>query len=59
MWEDPIVEEVRKRRQEYMEEHGWDMEAIRRDLKEFGRTLPNPRLTPVPPRLPSENTNAA
>jgi hypothetical protein len=34
MWNDPIVEEVRRARNEYAERHGHDLDAIFRDLKE-------------------------
>ena len=43
MWKDPIVEEVRARREAYAKQFGYDLEAIHRDIKErenkAGRTL--------------------
>lgn len=37
MWNDPIVEEVRKLRDEYAAQFGYDLEAIFKDLKESER----------------------
>jgi len=34
MWEDEIVEEIRKLREEYAASFGFDLEAIYQDLKE-------------------------
>jgi hypothetical protein len=52
VWQDPIVEEVRKTREEHAAKHGYDLERIFADLKEqekkSGReyvTLPPKRLT--------------
>jgi hypothetical protein len=59
MWDDPIVEETRKRREEYAEEFGWDLDAIYRDLQEHARTLPNPPAEPRPPRRPLDEPHAA
>ena len=43
MWEDPIVEEVRKVREDHAARFGYDLKAIYRDLKrqeeESGRTF--------------------
>lgn len=33
MWEDPIIEEVRKARQEHAARFGYDLRAIYNDLK--------------------------
>jgi hypothetical protein len=33
MWEDPIVEEVRRHREEHAERFGYDLAAICRDLR--------------------------
>lgn len=33
-WEDPIVAEVRKARDDYAKRFGYDLDAIYRDLKE-------------------------
>lgn len=33
MWNDPIVEEVRRAREEYAAEFDYDLDAIYRDLK--------------------------
>lgn len=34
MWQDPIVDEVRKYRQEYAAKFNYDLKAICRDLRE-------------------------
>jgi hypothetical protein len=34
LWTDPIVEEVRRVREEYAAQFGYDLEAIYRDLQE-------------------------
>ncbi|MGD9633843.1 MAG: hypothetical protein AB7U97_11250 [Pirellulales bacterium] len=34
MWQDPIVEEVRKRREEYAAKFNFDLKAICQDLRE-------------------------
>lgn len=34
MWEDPIVEEVRRARQEYAAKFNYDLDGICQDLKE-------------------------
>ena len=39
MWTDPIVEEVRKAREAYAEEFGFDLDAIGRDLRARGERL--------------------
>ncbi|TAK53413.1 MAG: hypothetical protein EPO24_14395 [Bacteroidetes bacterium] len=42
MWTDPIVEEIRKYRNEHAAQHGYDIDAIFRDIKrrekESGKT---------------------
>ncbi len=52
MWEDPIVKEVRRVRQEHGTRFGFDLEQIYRDLKrreaESGRTYVS-----YPPRQPT------
>jgi len=34
MWHDPIVEEIRRIREEYAGRFGYDLQAIHRDLKQ-------------------------
>ena len=60
MWKDPIVEEVRARREAYAKQFGYDLEAIHRDIKErenkAGRTLvsfPPRRTVPSGRKLPA------
>lgn len=38
MWKDPIVEEVRKARDEYARRFNYDLDAICRDLREKQKT---------------------
>lgn len=59
MWNDPIVEEVRKLRDEYAAQFGYDLGAIFKDLKESEQK--NGRQTvSFPPRKPEMGTpNAA
>jgi hypothetical protein len=50
---DPIVEEVRKAREEYVASHNYDMDAIYRDLKEReGKS--GHRVVSLPPRRLAE-----
>ena len=37
MWNDPIVEETRRRRENYAARFGFDLDAIVRDLQDWGR----------------------
>lgn len=37
MWNDPIVEETRRRREDYAARFGFDLDAIVRDLQDWGR----------------------
>jgi hypothetical protein len=60
MLEDPIVDEVRKAREEHAKRCGYDLDAIFRDLKarekesgkRYARYPPRPA-TPVTPARPS------
>jgi len=51
MWEDPIVEEVRKVRQEHAARFNYDLQAICRDLKEQEKQG-KWKLASLPPRQP-------
>jgi hypothetical protein len=65
MWKDPIVEDVRKWRDEYAAEFDYDLEAIGRDLRGTQkapgrkvvsfppRRIPKTPLPPVAPDIPS------
>jgi hypothetical protein len=51
MWEDPIVEQVRKVREEHAARFNYDLEAICRDLKKQEKQG-KWRLVSLPPRRP-------
>jgi hypothetical protein len=49
MWDDPIVEEVRKARDEYAAKFDYDLERIFRDVKERERQSTH-RFVSLPPK---------
>lgn len=49
MWRDPIVEEIRKIREEYAARFGFDLDAICRHAREEERKNPEGLVT-LPPR---------
>jgi len=51
MIEDPIVEEVRKARDEYAKQFDYDLDAICRDLQEK-QQQPGKHLVSFPPKRP-------
>jgi hypothetical protein len=51
MWDDPIVEEVRKLRNEHAKKFHYDLQAIVADLKEQQKTSKRKFVT-LPPRKP-------
>lgn len=51
MWIDPIVEEVRRVRQEYAQQFNYDLHAIAADLRRQEQEHPE-RLVSFPPRSP-------
>jgi hypothetical protein len=51
MWTDPIVEEVRKARQEYAEQFNYDLHAMAADLRRHEQEHPE-RLVSLPPKSP-------
>ena len=51
MWEDKIVEEVRKVRDEYAARFNYDLEAIYKDIKEQEKKSQR-KLVSLPPRKP-------
>lgn len=53
MWNDPIVEETRRLRDEYAAQFDYDLEALVRDLKEQERQSGRPFVS-FPPRKPQE-----
>jgi hypothetical protein len=52
-WNDPIVEDVRRVRDEYASSFNYDLEAIRRDLeeRELRGEFKTVRRIPRPPRM--------
>lgn len=50
MWQDPIVAEIRKIRDDYAKQFNYDLDAMIRDLKEFEKKagLRVVRLSPKP-----------
>jgi len=53
MWEDPIVAEVRKIREDYAAQFNYDLQALCRALKEREQQDPRPKVAfpPKPARL--------
>jgi hypothetical protein len=49
MWEDPIVAEVRKIREEYAAQFGFDLQALCAALKELELLDPRPKVS-FPPK---------
>ena len=55
MWKDPIVEEIRKGREEYAAKFNYDLGAIYRDLKEKEKRSKWTLVSPPPKRrLPAK-----
>lgn len=54
MWHDPIIEEVRQAREDYVASLNYDLEAIARDLRAKGQASGHPVVTlpPKPPKPP-------
>ncbi len=53
MWTDPIVEEVRRARQEYARQFNYDLHAIAADLREAEQEHAE-RLVSFPPKSPQK-----
>ncbi len=60
VWQDPIVEEVRRARDTYAKQFNYDLDAIYRDLKSKERQSEQ-RVIPCPPKreTPSDQEVAA
>jgi hypothetical protein len=58
MWNDPIVEETRRLRDEYAAQFDYDLEALVRDLKEQERQGGR-EVVSFPPRKPQQGTSNA
>ena len=54
MINDPVIEQLHKQREEYMERFGYDLDAIARDIQEHEAAIPGLVLppSPVPPPEP-------
>jgi hypothetical protein len=61
MWEDPIVAEVRKIREDYVAQFNFDLQALCRALKERELQDPRPKVSfpPKPARLVRKTRPAA
>jgi hypothetical protein len=59
MWKDPIVEEVRRIREEHAARFGYDLKAIYEDLKETERRSGRKTVSLPPKRLKDEQVEAA
>lgn len=58
MWKDPIVEEVRRIREEHAARFGYDLKAIYEDLKETERRSGRKTVSLPPKRLKDEQVEA-
>jgi hypothetical protein len=58
MWEDPIVRETRKRRDEYAATFGHDADAIFEDIQKR-QSQRGEKLVALPPRNPRTKSSAA
>ncbi len=56
MWQDPIVEEVRKVREEHAAKFHYDLEAIYRDLKDQDEQDPRRSVSLAPKRSAAPQT---
>jgi hypothetical protein len=54
MWQDPIVEEVRRRREEYAAQFNYDLKAICRDLRDKQKKGERSVVSLPPKRVPAE-----
>jgi hypothetical protein len=59
MWEDPIVEEVRRIREEHAAQFGYDLKAIYDDLKESEKKSGRVVVSFPPKRLKEKREKAA
>ena len=55
MWKDPIVEEVRRNREEYAARFNHDLAAICGDLRERQQKSDREIISPPPKRIPISN----
>jgi hypothetical protein len=49
---DPVVEQLHKQREEYMERFQYDLDAVIRDIKSREESSPSPLLEPPPTSPP-------
>ena len=57
MWQDPIVEEIRRYRQEYAAKFNDDLKAICRDLRERQKTSAHKVVSLTPKRVNAQPTS--
>ncbi|NJN45930.1 MAG: hypothetical protein HC808_04980 [Candidatus Competibacteraceae bacterium] len=58
MIDDPIVEEIRRYRQQHAEQFGHDLKRIVEDLRKKELLSPHTRLDPGPKRIVKSKTSA-
>ena len=58
MFKDPIIEEVRKARDEYAKRFNYDLDAICQDLKNK-QEQPGKKVVSFPPKRPEKVRNSA
>lgn len=58
MWKDPIVEETRKLRDEYANQHHHDIDAIFEDIQQR-QAKADKKIVSFPPRKPLKAPNVA
>jgi hypothetical protein len=58
MWQDPIVEETRKMRDQYASQFNYDMDAIYQDIQRR-QVKSNKKLVSLPAQKPSKVLNSA
>lgn len=56
MIDDPIVEEIRRYRQQHAEQFGHDLKRIVDDLRKYEKISGLPRLNPGPKQVPRDRT---
>ncbi len=56
MLDDPIVEEIRRYRQEHARKHRNDIDSIARELKELEKKSKRPVVSFDPKRIPSRSS---
>jgi hypothetical protein len=58
MWKDPLVEEIRKLRDQYASQHNHDIDAIFEDIQQR-QAQSDKKMVSFPPRKPHTASNVA